>query len=83
MRKVIYSESSYAQEAIKDEGTGVILPQSVRRMREQGEALFHEFVARVLEDGTSITIAIIELEDGTVKNIPVEQIRFISGEIDK
>ena len=82
MRKVIYSEMSYAEEVVKDEKTGLMSAKSVRRMREQGEALFYEFVSGV-DDGGAFVEAIIELEDGTVRTIPIEQIKFISGEISK
>ena len=82
MRKVIYSKMSYAEEAVKDKDTGLISSRSVRRMREQGEAMFHEFVSGV-DDGGAFVEAIIEFENGRVGTIPIGQIKFISGEIDK
>ena len=70
MRKIIWSDR------VRLDGTHLY------RLREQGEALFHQWGRDTHsdEDG-SFSTAIIELEDGTVKNIPAEQVRFISGEL--
>lgn len=68
MRKVIWSKRDTSGNLIAKGGVWY------RKMIEQGEAMFHRWNT----DGT----ATIELEDGTVKNIPAEYIRFISGEID-
>ena len=68
MRKVIYSEY------VRIEGKPGF------KLVEKGEAIFHQWGRDTHsdEDG-SFSTAIIELEDGTVKNIPAEQVRFISG----
>ena len=70
MRKVIWGEYK--------------LVENIWKLIEQGEALFHRWGVDTYseDDGGSFSTAIIELEDGTVKNIPAEQVRFISGEIE-
>ena len=70
MRKIIYSEY------VNIEGTNNY------KLEEKGEALFHQWGRDTHsdEDG-SFSTAIIELEDGAVKNIPADQIRFVSGSI--
>lgn len=74
MRKVIYSER------VMTEDTGL---EDMAPMVEQGEALFHQWGLGVFKySGPNVSTAIIELEDGTVRNVPAEQIRFISGELD-
>jgi hypothetical protein len=65
MRKVIWSK--YEQSELKP----------------QGEAIFHQFGCdyEEFESGPgNFSTAIIELPDGTVKNIPIEWIKFIKGE---
>lgn len=75
MRKVIYSE--YVNEAELSSGKKIY-----SNLEEQGEALFHSWGMCIQREGEPATSsAIIELEDGTVKNIPAEQVRFISGPI--
>lgn len=77
MRKVIYSEYVDKVEGLNPVATNW-------QLEEMGEALFHQFGIdhQDCEFGVgNFTTAIIELEDGTVKNIPAEQIRFISGPI--
>lgn len=70
MRKVVYSEY------VKGEGNkwGLV---------EKGEALFHQWGSDThsKEGGGSFSTAIIELGNETVKNIQVEHVRFISGEM--
>ena len=47
---------------------------------KEGEAKFHQFGCNFeeFESGAgNFSTAIIELEDGTVKNIPVELIKFL------
>ncbi|MCK5607495.1 hypothetical protein KAR91_36770 [Candidatus Pacearchaeota archaeon] len=77
MRKVVYSE---------------VVPEKCELgvwtypAKEKGEALFLAFgvdYEQLDMAAGMFSTAIIELEDGVVKNIPVEQIRFISGEIEK
>ena len=71
MRKVIYSEYE------KIEGDKAV---SYMELRPQGEALFHQFGVdyEEFESGAgNFSTAIIELEDGTIKSIPVENIKFI------
>ena len=49
---------------------------------DKGEAMFHQFGFDVIEsqDGVaSYSTAIIEWPDGTVKNVPVQNIRFLDG----
>ena len=71
MRKIIYSEY------VRIEGKPGF------KLAEKGEALFHQWGRDTYsEDGDGrFSTAIIELEDGTVKNIPAEQVRFISGPV--
>lgn len=84
MRKVIYSE--YVQNGIDE----VIGSHSYSRkphydLEEKGEALFLQWGINYeeLETGVgSFSTAIIELGDGTVKNISAEHVRFISGDIE-
>ena len=47
---------------------------------QPGTALFHSFGYDVVENNSgfaTLSTAIIELEDGSVKNIPVENIKFL------
>lgn len=75
MRKVIYSEASFEGDLRKGAGW---------KVAEKGEGLFHEWGLKAFESGGPATSsAIIELSDGTVKNVPAEHIKFISGEISK
>ena len=79
MRKVIYSEYVNRVEGLNPITTNW-------QLEEKGEALFHEWGCNFEEfefGAGTFSTAIIELEDGTVKNIPAEHIKFISGEIDK
>lgn len=72
MRKVIWS----AHISVPVEGSG----RCVWALKEQGEALFHQFGVdyEEFESGAcNFSTAIIELPDGTVKNIPAENIKFI------
>lgn len=70
MRKIVYSEY------VKGESNKWDLV-------EKGEALFHQWGRDThSEEGGSFSTAIIELGDGTVKNIPVEHVRFISGKME-
>lgn len=72
LRKVIYSE--YEQ--------GVNLPGL--ELVEKGEAVFHTFGVNCQEFSNGVgtfTTAIIELPDGTLKNLPVEQVRFIAEDL--
>lgn len=94
MRKVIWSE--YVQKVEYNDGSIEDRPKNdlaspnqsglKRRfsdLEDQGEALFHQWGRDTHsdEDG-SFSTAIIELEDGTVKNIPAEHVKFISGPIE-
>ena len=79
MRKVIYSEYVDVGEPGR--------PPWVRadwKLAEKGEALFHQWGrgTHAEEGDSSFSTAIIELADGTVKNIPAEHVRFISGEVE-
>lgn len=72
MRKVIYS------------GNIQVPTDNIRgynwEYRELGEALFHQFGVAYEEFDSGpapYTTAIIELEGGIVKSIPVENIRFL------
>ena len=81
MRKVIYSE--YVQNGINETiSSHSYSSKPAYELQEQGEALFHQWGRDTHsdEDG-SFSTAIIELEDGIVKNIPAYQVRFISGPI--
>lgn len=96
MRIVIYSE--YIAKVEYKDGSIEIAPKNdlaalnqsglKRRfcdLEEQGEAIFQQWGMdyEEFEAGAgNFSTAIIELEDGTVKNIPAEQVRFISGEIE-
>lgn len=67
MRKVIFSEY------VQNQYTGMW------DLRETGEATFHQFGVDYEEFETGLgnfSTAIIELPDGTVKNVPVHHIRF-------
>ena len=82
MRKVIYSE--YVQNGTEETiGSHSYSMKPKWELKEQGEAIFHQWGRDTHsdEDG-SFSTAIIELEDGTVKNIPAEQVRFVSGPIE-
>ena len=95
MRKIIYSEYvakvEYNDGSIEDAPRNYVAAPNKggfkRRFldpEEQGEALFHGWGVNYeeFESGAgNFSTAIIELEDGTVKNIPAEQVRFISGPI--
>lgn len=66
LRKVSYSE--YEQE------------NKQWLLKVKGEAVFHTFGidCQEFEHGVgTFTTAIIELPDGTLKNLPVEQIKFV------
>lgn len=88
MRKVIYSEYVRKHEYY-DDSMGALsgkIKRSYNELEEQGEALFHQWGNdfEEFENGVgTYSTAIIELEDGTVKNVPVEHIQFIGGEIEK
>jgi hypothetical protein len=92
MRKVIYSE--YIQKVEYNDGSIEDMPKNdlaspnqsgfKRRfsdLEDQGEVLFHQWGVDSPCEGSTFSTAIIELEDGTVKNIPAEHVRFVSGEI--
>ncbi len=97
MREVIYSE--YVAKVEYNDGAIENAPKNdlassnqsgFRRkfseLEEKGEALFHEWGCGYEEfelGAGNFSTAIIELEDGTVKNVPAEYIKFISGEIEK
>lgn len=73
MRRVIYS----AYVSIPN-GTGS--GRAVWDLQEQGEANFHQFGVgyEEFESGPgNYTTAILELDDGTIKNVPVEHVKFI------
>ena len=75
MRKVIYSE--YV-EKVEYKANGVTIEKRTWELEEKGEAKFHQFGLDTSSDGEgSYSTAILELEDGTVKNVPAEHIRFI------
>ena len=86
MRKVIYSE--YVKDGIEESITHGSHSSSYSRkpkwkLEEKGEALFHQWGRDThSDDGGSFSTAIIELEDGTIKNIKAEQVKFISGPIE-
>jgi hypothetical protein len=70
MRKVIYSQY------VRKEGC------TAYSLEPAGEALFHQFGVgyEEFESGPgNYSTAIIELDDGTIKSIPVEHIKFILG----
>lgn len=51
-------------------------------MQEIGKGIFHQWGQDCFETETHVgtyTTAIVEMEDGTVKNLPVELIRFEDG----
>ena len=95
MRKVIYSEYvakvEYKDGAVEDAPKNDLasLNQSginrrFSELEEKGEALFHEWGVDYEEfdaGAGTFSTAIIELDDGTVKNLPAEHIKFISGEM--
>ena len=97
MRKVIYSEYvskvEYKDGAIENAPKNDLasLNQSginrrFSELEEKGEALFHGWGCDYEEfelGAGNFSTAIIELADGSVKNVPVEHIKFISGEISK
>ena len=71
MKKIIYSENV----KIGADHTG-----SKWEMQEKGEAEFLDFGVDYEQCDMAcgmFTTAIIKLEDGTVRNIPVEHIKFI------
>jgi len=74
MRRVVYSEYEQKYEDNGMDGN------KVWELVEQGEALFLGFGVDYEEfDGGpgNYSTAIIELEDGTIKNVPVQNVRFI------
>jgi hypothetical protein len=51
---------------------------------KEGEAKFHQFGCNYeeFESGAgNYTTAVIELEDGSIKNIPVELIKFLDAKV--
>lgn len=77
MRKVIYSK--HIEKTRKKPKSGET--KVYFELEEQGEALFHQLGVdyHEFDCGPGIfTTAIIELENGQIKNIPVEHIRFIT-----
>ena len=61
---------------------GVYIRENGEYVKEEGIGLFRQFgiAYEEFESGPGqYSTAIIELQDGTIKNIPVEQIRFIKG----
>lgn len=71
MRKVIYSEY---EKRIEEPKIGAF------ELIEKWEATFLEFgidYQELLNGVGNYSTAIIELSDGSIKNIPVEQVRFI------
>ena len=75
MRKVIWSDHIQKKEY---QPNGVTIKKQYMALEDQGEALFHQWGVDSPCEGSTFSTAIIELEDGTIKNIPAEQIRFIS-----
>ncbi len=72
MKRVIWS----AHISVPVEGSG----RCVWELQVQGEADFHTFGVDYEEFETgagNFSTAIIELDDGTIKNVPVEHIKFI------
>jgi len=68
MRKVIYSEYK------RQDG------ENYSSLVEVGEATFHQFGVDYEEfdcGPANFTTAVIELDDGVIKNVPVETIKFI------
>lgn len=52
-------------------------------LKEIGEAVFHQFGVgyHEFENGVgNYSTAIVEWQDGTVSNVPVERVRFLSEE---
>lgn len=81
LRRVTYSEYE------KSEAVNQIQNASIPKWElvEKGEAVFHTFGINCEEFETGVgtfTTAIIELPDGTLKNLPVEQVRFIAEDIE-
>ncbi len=84
MKRVIYSENV---KKTREVTTNSVLPQTPYKstiyweLEEQGEAYFHQWGSDYAEgpEGScgNYTTAIIELDDGQIKNIPAEHIRFI------
>ena len=92
MREVIYSEYvakvEYKDGSIEDAPKNDLvapnqsgLKRRFSDLEEQGEAIFHQWGVDSPCEGSTFSTAIIELEDGTVKNVPAEHIKFISGEV--
>ncbi len=74
MRKVQYFEH-----VLEDTGEGAY-KKKIAVAKFKGNALFHQFGMDYEEFETgagNYSTAIIELEDGTVKNIPADMIKFI------
>ncbi len=83
MKRVIYSENV---KKTREVTTNSVLPQTPYKstiyweLEEQGEAYFHQWGSDYAEfesGAGNYTTAIIELDDGQIKNIPAEHIRFI------
>ena len=43
------------------------------------EAFFHQWVTKIDAEGTSEVYAVIEFEDGSIRTIYYERIKFIKG----
>jgi len=82
MKRVMYSEHvkktrEPSNSALPDEP---YKSKTYWELEEQGEAYFHQWGSNYeeFESGAgNYTTAIIELDDGQIKNIPAEHIRFI------
>ncbi len=79
MRRVKYSE--YVKRTREPTKPGEpYKPIAYWQLEEQGEATFHQWGCNYEEFETgagNFSTAIIELDDGVIKNIPAEHIRFI------
>ncbi|MCK4785642.1 MAG: hypothetical protein KAV87_17945 [Desulfobacteraceae bacterium] len=63
-----------------------VSPSSVWTKVEDGKGMFHQFGVNCeeLNEGTgTFTSAIVEMPDGIVKNVPVENIKFLDSPEDK
>lgn len=75
MRKVIYSQNVHYPATSE--------ARQHWKLEPIGEAVFHQFGVNFeeYENGpANFSTAIIELDDGTVLNLPVEQIKFIQND---
>lgn len=81
LRKVIYSEYEMVENSQPQKEGFTLAPSKSYVLVEKGEAIFQTFGVNCQEFNNGVgtfTSAIIELSDGALKNLPVEQVKFIS-----